>query len=203
MKTTALTFLVILGFLLQASGQVNPVTNLTWYQYYISPNNYFELSWDEPDAPHDELFGYNVYAGDELYRFQTENSLYNLEDGSNCDIDFLMFYGGDEFYAHVTAVYNPGPIESDFTETVLIEGAAIIVEAYKFQKALLYPNPSKGILNIENIDLDIIQLYNTAGKKIRELHPQTQIDLSDISKGIYFIKLVSPKGVLVKKIILD
>lgn len=107
MKSTILTIAIFITFIFQTIGQINPITNLTWIQYYESPNNYFQLSWDEPESPHDELIGYNIYAGDELYRFQTENSLYNLEGSSNCGIDFLLYYGGAEFLAHVTAVYNP------------------------------------------------------------------------------------------------
>lgn len=203
MKSSILTIAVFFTFIFQTIGQINPVTNLTWMQYYESPNNYFELSWDEPESPHDELIGYNIYAGDELYRFQTENSLYNLEEGSNCGIDFLLYYGGAEFLAHVTAVYNPGPVESGYTQTVLIQGAAIKVEDYKYPKAVIFPNPSSGILNIENQNIQAIQIYNIAGQKIKELAPQTQIDLSEISKGIYFLKLISDKGVLVNKIILE
>ncbi|MGB3342865.1 MAG: T9SS type A sorting domain-containing protein [Aequorivita sp.] len=203
MKTITLAIAFFVGFILPSSGQINPISNLTWMQYYDMPYNYFQMNWDEPASPHDELIGYNVYREDELYRFQTENSLYNLENGSNCGEDFLMFRGGEEFYAHVTAVYNPGPVESDYTETVLVLGAAIKVEDFEYQKAIIYPNPSNGIMNIGNVDLNIIQIYNIAGKKIKELTPQSQIDLSDISKGIYFVKLISDKGILVNKIILE
>jgi len=203
MKTIALSIVVFLTFILQASGQINPITNLTWLHYYESPNNYFQLSWDEPESPHDELIGYNIYREDDLYRFQTENTLYHLEDGSNCETDFLMYNEGLGFEAHVIAVYNPGPVESGYTETVFVQGHAIKVEDFKNQKAIVFPNPSNGILNIGNENLTTIQIYNTAGKKIKELTPQAQIDLSDISKGIYFMKLISSKGVLVNKIILE
>src|SRR5690606_39503594 len=63
-----------------------------------------------------ELIGYNVYRDNDLYRFQTENTLYNFEQSSNCDEDFLMYNNGLGFYAHVTAVYNPGSVESGYTE---------------------------------------------------------------------------------------
>lgn len=203
MKTITLTIALFLICILQSNGQTNPISNLTWEAYYVSPYNYFELKWDEPASPHDELIGYNVYREDDLYRFQTETSLYNFEDRSNCGVDFLIYEGGIPFYAHVTAVYNPGPVESAYTETVYIEGAAIKVENFEYIKTVVYPNPSKGIINIENEDLNKIQIYDVTGKKIRELNPQSQIDLTDISKGIYFMRLISDKGILVNKIILE
>lgn len=46
-------------------------------------------------------------------------------------------------------------------------------------------------------------IYNLSGQKVKELASQSQIDLSDISKGMYFLKLISEKGVLVNKIILE
>lgn len=148
MKVIILFTTIFFTCILQSNGQINPILNLTWEHYYIMPNNYFELSWEEPESPHDELIGYNVYRENELYRFQTETSLYNLEQGSNCDVDFLVYNAGG-FYAHVTAVYNPGPVESSYTETVYIEEAMINVADYKKQKTLVYPNPTNGILFIE------------------------------------------------------
>ncbi len=73
----------------------------------------------------------------------------------------------------------------------------------KNEKALLYPNPTGGILNIGNIGLIKILIYDITGKKIKELIPQSQIDLSDISKGVYLIKLISDKGILVDKVIVE
>ncbi len=203
MKTAVLSIVVYLTFFLQSSGQINPVTNLTWMQYYEMPNNYFQMSWDEPESPHDELIGYNIYREDELYRFQTENSLYNLEDGSNCGEDFLLYDDLEPFEAHVTAVYNPDGVESGYTETVVVLGAALNVWNYKQQKAIIFPNPTNGILNIGNRDLNSIYIYNMAGQKIKEFIPKPQIDLSDIPKGIYFLKLISNQGILVDKIIFE
>ncbi|MGO3181899.1 MAG: T9SS type A sorting domain-containing protein [Aequorivita sp.] len=194
---------IFFTFIFQSSGQINPISNLTWEHYYVMPNNYFELSWDEPVFPHDELIGYNVYRENELYRFQTETFLYNLEQGSNCDIDFLLFDDGFGFNVHVTAVYNPGPVESSYSETIYVEGAMIKIDDYKKPKVMVYPNPTKGILFIENVDLKKIEVYNPEGKKIKELAPKSEIDLSDISKGLYFVKLISEKGILMEKIILE
>lgn len=205
MKEIIILTAIFFTSIFQSNGQINPILDLSWEHYYVMPHNYFELNWEEPASPHDELIGYNIYRENDLYRFQTETSLYNLEQGSNCGVDFLLYNGngGDGFYVHVTAVYNPGPVESSYSETIYVEGAMINVDDHKKQRAIVYPNPTNGILFIENTDLKKIVVYNLSGQKIKELAPQSQIDLSNIPRGLYFLKLISEKGILVKKIILE
>jgi hypothetical protein len=201
MKKITFTLAIFLTCILQSFGQVNPIVNLTWSHNYQFPNNYFILEWDEPAAPHDELVGYNVYRENNFYMFLTETSLYNVEQGSNSGgEDFLFYNNGEGFSAYVTAVYNPGAVEST-SETVEIDGLLLNINNIKNEKAILYPNPTRGILNIGNNGLIKILIYDSTGKKIKEMIPKSQIDLSDISKGVYLIKLISEEGILVDKII--
>ncbi|MBC8756689.1 T9SS type A sorting domain-containing protein [Kordia sp. YSTF-M3] len=202
MKRSILIFTIFLTFVCTSFGQTNPVLNLTWDHTYVYPpgNNYFDLSWDEPALPHDALIGYNVYRGTELYRFQTENSLYNLIQGANCGEDFL-FYNPAPFFVHVTAVYSPNNTESTFTETVQVDGPLLSNPEFKKMDAILYPNPTSGILHIGNTNLTKILVYDISGKIIRELKPQATVDLSNMPKGFYFIKLMSEKGETTDKII--
>ena len=209
MKTIILTLAISLTFVLESMAQINPIQNLNWSHWYDMPNNFFVLEWDEPEEPHDEIIGYNIYRENDFYLFISDGtSIYNVESiygiVSNCGgVAFLDYNDGNGFYAHVTAVYNPDGVESDYTETVFIDGAMINIKDFKHEKVKLYPNPSKGIINIENKDFDKIIIYNITGKIIRELKPQSQIDLSDIAKGIYVIKLISGTKTLVEKIILE
>ena len=113
MKTITLTFAISMAFTFQSIGQINPVQNLNWEHWYESPNNFFVLSWDEPEQPHDEIIGYNIYRENDLFLFITdETSIYNIEDPvngivSNCGGEEFLFYNnGEGFFAHVTAVYN-------------------------------------------------------------------------------------------------
>jgi len=65
---------------------------------------------------------------------------------------------------------------------------------------LVYPNPSDGMFYIELVDYSnaIIQIYSSKGQLIRELHitqAKTQIDLSNHSKGVYWIKVIAEQGI--------
>jgi hypothetical protein len=206
MKKTTLTISLFLLFIFQSFGQINPVVNLTWFQEYTNMQNFFELSWQEPASPHGALVGYNVYRGNDFYRFQTETSVRYLQAAvypNNTDITFLLYNNGLEFDMHVTAVYNPGNVESGYTETAFTLGAALKTTNFNNEIVKLYPNPTHGVLNLDNDKLTKIMVYDFSGKKIKEFDPQPQIDLSDFSKGIYLIKLFSNEKITVDKLIID
>lgn len=210
MKKITLTFAISLTFVFQSIGQINPVQNLTWEHWYEMPNNFFILEWEEPAEPHDEIIGYNIYQEDDLYLFISgETSIYNKHGSvfdiiTNCGGESFLFYnGGGGYNAHVTAVYNPDARESAYTETVYIDGPLLKTKDFDYSKAIVYPNPSTGIINLENKNIDRIILYDISGRVIRALKPQPQIDLSSVSKGVYLLKLISGSQTLVDKIILE
>jgi len=64
----------------------------------------------------------------------------------------------------------------------------------------LYPNPANGVLNItskQNIELQSISIYNVLGQMVVSV-PNAKgvngVDVSNLSNGNYFIKVVSDKG---------
>lgn len=67
----------------------------------------------------------------------------------------------------------------------------------------LFPNPINDILSIEtseNIKINSVIIYNTLGKKIIAA-TNKQINLSQLSTGIYFISIFTDHGYIHKKII--
>jgi photosystem II stability/assembly factor-like uncharacterized protein len=71
-------------------------------------------------------------------------------------------------------------------------------------KLKIYPNPANTFIRIEyEEDLEIysIQLINVLGATIKSFHPNdTQLDLFNITKGIYFIQLYTNEGFINEKI---
>lgn len=212
MKKNAFFLVFILAIVSKSFGQNNPIENLTWSQSYENMHNYFQLSWEEPIQPHNELLGYNIYRNNELYRFQTETTLYNLYTSVygfvyNCGADFLLHDNQlqaytDGFDIHVTAVYNQEPAESNYLQTVHSDGAALTTAYFTQEKAILFPNPTSGELTIGNLNLEKIGIYDISGKEMKVFAPTTQIDLSDISKGFYIIKLFSEDKIIMNKIVI-
>jgi hypothetical protein len=73
----------------------------------------------------------------------------------------------------------------------------------------VYPNPNRGTLVLDlgtSIDEVFVKIYNGLGsviysKKINE--SKVNINLTNISPGVYFIKIQSNKGQIVKRIIVN
>ena len=69
----------------------------------------------------------------------------------------------------------------------------------------LYPTPTSGILNISTDKNANIYIYATDGSLIGEyqLFNNKQIDLSHLSNGIYFVKILTENQIITKKISLN
>ncbi len=67
----------------------------------------------------------------------------------------------------------------------------------------IYPNPTsdKLFISFENNITSNFSIYTISGKKIITQKYINPIDVSELSKGIYFIELISNKGKTVKKFI--
>src|SRR5690606_18349509 len=135
--------LLFTGILMQLIfSQINPVQNLLWeYEYLGLDGENYALSWDEPENPHNELLGYNIYRNDDFYRFQVETVLFcTAEFDCNDDNGFPFYGNGDSFYAHVTAVYEGG-IESEYIDSVFVDEPLLTTNEIRTTKLKVYPNP--------------------------------------------------------------
>ena len=70
----------------------------------------------------------------------------------------------------------------------------------------IYPNPTKNIINIAYADYssnDDVIIYNNLGAIAYKSKVEPQIDLSDLTQGIYFLKIVAKEEIITtKKIII-
>jgi len=70
---------------------------------------------------------------------------------------------------------------------------------------ILCPNPVKDDLNIAitgNLNIESIVVYNLLGSKIKTITNSFKtIDLSELSNGIYFLKINTDRGVIDKTIV--
>ena len=197
----------IMGFFaLSSYAQLNPVRNLSFAHEYDCPENYFWLTWDEPEASTDTLIGYNVYRNQDLFCFLTETRLYDDRGGhSNCSGDFLSYYD-DGFFIYVTAVYNSPQQESVYVDSAYCYGMALNMKEVENFSLVAYPNPVKDELTIDNNDvIESIELFDINGKSISALsfvqNRHITIPIQNIPTGVYMLQIKSNKRVINKKII--
>lgn len=69
----------------------------------------------------------------------------------------------------------------------------------------IYPNPVEDILyfKYKNSTIQTVQLYNVLGKLVKQFSNAQSLDVSNLSTGVYFIKLQAEKQEIIKKIIIQ
>ncbi len=100
------------------------------------------------------------------------------------------------FYAAVNAADGNGNSSGDliYLTNKEISLNTTLVDKVDKKHFAVYPNPSNGSLNISMQDISSnteINIYNYSGQIIMSLIPEksvTTIDISDFSKGVYFVK---------------
>lgn len=106
--------------------------------------------------------------------------------------DTLLFIRGN---IPAGRVYRFQPLSTELKKSELAE------------QIIIYPNPSDGKIKIErpsDLIIKAINLYNANGGKLDALDPnETNYDLSYLAKGIYQLQIISPKGVVLKKIVFN
>lgn len=72
----------------------------------------------------------------------------------------------------------------------------------------IYPNPVKNTLQINtqsqgfgSVVIRSIYVYDALGKKLLETNNVTQLDISNLTSGLLFIKIETNKGIITKKVI--
>ena len=67
----------------------------------------------------------------------------------------------------------------------------------------IFPNPTKGVVNLdtEQKNIQFIQVFNKAGKKVLENRFQNSIDLSSLPSGNYFLKISIDNQLVYQKVV--
>lgn len=181
-------------------GQVNSVQNLQWNHYYDYSNyqNIFSLSWQEPATPHNELIGYNIYRGNELYKFQTSTTIgCNPDWGITSGCDFINYNSGGSFTGSVKAVYE-GNIESE-SFSFQVGGIMLAVSDSRLKSLRIFPNPAKDNLTFSE-EISNIKITDFSGKVVKQItSSEKSIDVSNFIKGIYIITATTKTGEVINK----
>ncbi len=82
-------------------------------------------------------------------------------------------------------------------------------DSFETNQIAVFPNPSRGIFNITfgNLYPNKIEIYDISGKLILQKNNldvnnnQTNIDLSNASNGVYFVKIATENNTITKRII--
>ncbi|GAA3587452.1 T9SS type A sorting domain-containing protein [Flavivirga amylovorans] len=148
------------------------------------------------------------------------NSILAIEGNAGGTVDFTFTPdGGDNLEVEATLAGGFKDVDlnwidvTSFTVTKTGGGFAFdnlsvypistlsVTDNYRFQKAVVYPNPVENILYIKNISgLKSIDVYNNLGQKVFQSNTES-IDVGHLSKGMYFLQIHTDQGTETKRVI--
>jgi hypothetical protein len=113
-----------------------------------------------------------------------------------------------QYYARVQAVCDDENV-SDWSYTVsyMITG----IDEYLLNSINLYPNPANDVVNVQctmnNVQVKALEVFDVYGKLIRTVETvctpslQTQINVSDLASGMYFVRVTTEQGTATKSFV--
>ena len=68
--------------------------------------------------------------------------------------------------------------------------------------ANIYPNPTTGMINIDCEGVTMVQMFNIAGQEVLSLEGEINVlNIEDLAKGIYVMKVTTENGSLMQKVV--
>ena len=101
-------------------------------------------------------------------------------------------------------IYNENTLQG-----ICYKSGSTGIKDYDKNQIYIYPNPTKNELVIDNgqLRIDSVELFDVLGRKLQfkivNLQSEIVIDISEITDGIYFIKIASSKGEIIKKVLIN
>ncbi|MEZ4756280.1 MAG: T9SS type A sorting domain-containing protein [Flavobacteriales bacterium] len=114
------------------------------------------------------------------------------------DIMSLIYIPGDDLYINgiASAVrLITQPLNVSVSEASDLEGVS------------LFPNPTNGVLNIRTRDLEVynVEVFGVAGELVRSerINGTSTMDISELAKGVYTVRIFNNNGTLTQRVTLQ
>ena len=158
-----------------------------------------------------------IYNGKGIFPVDFKGA--NYGDASSFKIDFgdgtfdststspEHIYPKDGKYICCYTVYNAKLAETDTQcDTVIVKLTGINEMSNPLNAYHIYPNPANSIITIDGATLQnaLLSIYNTIGELILQKplsNGKNEMDVSNLSKGVYIIKIENLQGVIQQKLI--
>lgn len=146
-----------------------------------------------------------------LYAYNNELTSLNIKNGNNQNMPVVWIYGNpnlqciqvdDENYANAQICDLPNYTGWCKDETASYsDDCQLGIEDFTISDFKLFPNPAKNILNIQSKEnIENVKIYSTQGILVKEGSSKT-IDVSQLSVGMYFLRVTIGDKRFTKKFI--
>ena len=121
---------------------------------------------------------------------------------------------GSSIDFHVQFVILPIPPGKDYisSEIIIYTSLGELKETVFYNEVLsineisaetkVYPNPMSNILHIEGVDVQDVTIFNAVGQMVLFVEKMNEINVEDLSEGLYFVRISDKRSnSVVKKIV--
>jgi len=204
------------GAVKKISTYSSPAESTGGYYGEVAPNSMWKISFVATQNGHgivevgssgSPMFNQDKRVVGALSLIYYENDCNHLTSGYACYGKLWHYWDQYNSLQQMKTYLDPIQSGAEF-----IDGRYAIPGAYikdsKRSEILIFPNPTMGELTITNYELEIkcIEIFDIYGKILSSHHPINSsthhlINISDLSPGVYFLKIKTENNVVVKKII--
>jgi len=191
------------------SGNATPIDRVVTVGDNTAPtiilNGAYTIAVGPDDCGDDAIFDMNddpwVYALDETDGDLTDQVNADYGGGIDCNADGVHIIT----YTVTDASGNEATAQRSIrVELVGIEDNPL------FEFIDIYPNPTKGLLQVETIGLKVeeISVYTIIGERILNINERAvkdinEINLNDQAEGIYVVRVITANGTISQKVIIN
>jgi hypothetical protein len=105
----------------------------------------------------------------------------------------LSAYNGQQIYIAFVMIQDDG--DNWFIDDVNVTGTLGTADFNSNLKASLYPNPTKGVLNIDTTEaIEKIEVYGILGNLVKTVNNTKTVDMTELSNGSYMVKVKTVEG---------
>jgi hypothetical protein len=107
----------------------------------------------------------------------------------------LIFVSSEKSHTGTNLLVSSNEVSGTVTIYELLDNLVSNEEISK-SKISIYPNPTNGLITIENEDISSFNLFNSLGKMIKTgvLNGTTTLDLNNFENGLYIIQMIDNQG---------
>ena len=91
------------------------------------------------------------------------------------------------------AVFSDG-VTSKAYNIVYCEQTDVVDENGGGTNVTVYPNPANGVVRIEGVVADEVQVYNALGQVVKTVRNSNEVSLEGLVEGVYLVRIRDKEG---------
>src|SRR5690606_24072405 len=193
------------GLFTDSPNGVGPLSAMGKTDFFMAKLSAYACGSGGPGNPCEEI---ELPIGNTSQEVQAGMTLADLQvAGENlqwyADAELTEPLSENHIVENNTTYYVTQTLGGCTSEALAVTVSTLGVSDFQKMKIKLYPNPTNGILYIETSqEIQSYEVYNLIGQRLLSGSFTGSIDMKDISKGTYIIRLTTPNGeVFTEKVI--